>query len=179
MKSAVKSEYIEVVDNIESANIIYLIHSNIDEQFKQKHKGKLFNQFPFETCITMKNYIVRLLYGVFGEVDNMQTTYELDTELDSFMGEFMLNKQKKRDNLWIIKHINLARSMDMVVTDNLALIQKISQQTPRIAQKYIERPITRFNKKIDLRYIFLVKSVDPVDIYLYQKFWVRTANREF
>jgi len=34
MKSAVKSEYIEVVDNIESANIIYLIHSNIDEQFK-------------------------------------------------------------------------------------------------------------------------------------------------
>ncbi len=49
------------------------------------------------------------------------------------MGEFFKREEEGRNNLWIIKHPNLARSIDMTVTDNLLLIIKMTENTPRIA----------------------------------------------
>jgi hypothetical protein len=57
----------------------------------------------------------------------------LEVELDAFMGEFFKREEEGRNNLWIIKHPNLARSIDMTVTDNLLLIIKMTENTPRIA----------------------------------------------
>ncbi len=57
----------------------------------------------------------------------------MEVELDAFMGEFFKREEEGRNNLWIIKHPNLARSIDMTVTDNLLLIIKMTENTPRIA----------------------------------------------
>ena len=35
------------------------------------------------------------------------------------------------------------------------------------------------NKKVDFRFIIVVKSFDPLEIYLYEKFWIRSANKDF
>ncbi len=53
----------------------------------------------------------------------------------------------------------MARSMDMVVTDNLDTIIRLLESGPKLAQKYIDNPLTLRKKKIDLRYVLVVKSV--------------------
>jgi tubulin--tyrosine ligase-like protein 12 len=53
----------------------------------------------------------------------------------------------------------MARSMDMVVTDNLDAILRLLETGPRLAQKYIHKPLTLRGNKIDLRYIVLVRGV--------------------
>ena len=53
----------------------------------------------------------------------------------------------------------MARSMDMVVTDNLDAIIRLMESGPKLAQKYIHRPLTINRKKIDLRYVIALRSV--------------------
>lgn len=69
--------------------------------------------------------------------------------------------------------------MDMIITDNLSLIIKSMETGPKIAQKYIERPVLRKERKIDLRYILLVRSVKPLSLFLYKHFWVRSSNNPY
>ena len=47
----------------------------------------------------------------------------------------------------------------MVVTDNLDAIVRLLDTGPKLAQKYIENPLTINGKKIDLRFIIAVRSV--------------------
>ena len=30
-----------------------------------------------------------------------------------------------------------------------------------------------------MRFIFLVRSINPIDIYIFKKFWIRSANNEY
>lgn len=78
-----------------------------------------------------------------------------------------------------MKPPNMARSIDMVITDNLSLIIKSMETGPKIAQKYIEKPVLRKGNKVDLRYILLVKSVNPLIMFLYKHFWIRSSNNKY
>lgn len=69
--------------------------------------------------------------------------------------------------------------MDMVITNNLSTIIKNMETGPKIAQKYISNPVLRQGRKIDLRYILLVKSVNPLTMFLYKHFWVRSSNNPY
>jgi tubulin--tyrosine ligase-like protein 12 len=50
---------------------------------------------------------------------------------------------------------------------------------PRLAQKYIHKPCTLRKKKIDLRFVVMLRSLDPLEVFLYKVFWIRTANNTF
>lgn len=73
----------------------------------------------------------------------------------------------------------MARSMDMIITDNLPLIIRNMETGPKIAQKYISKPVLRRGRKVDLRYILLVKSITPLSLFLYKNFWIRSANNDY
>lgn len=73
----------------------------------------------------------------------------------------------------------MARSIDMIITDNLPLIIRAMETGPKIAQKYISKPVLRKGKKVDLRYILLVKSISPLTLFLYKNFWIRSANNDY
>lgn len=54
--------------------------------------------------------------------------------------------------------------------------------TLQIASRYISEPVL-FNRddvgwvKFDVRYIVLLKSVSPLELYVYDVFWLRFANK--
>lgn len=76
------------------------------------------------------------------------------------------------NNLWILKPWNMARTIDTSITDNLSAIIRMMETGPKICQKYIEHPALFKGKKFDLRYVVLVRSIDPLEIYLTEIFWV-------
>ena len=103
-------------------------------------------------------------------------TYNLETQLAEFVGEYRKREEEGLDNLWILKPPNMARSMDMIITDNLPLLIRAMETGPKLVQKYIERPVLRRGMKVDFRYMVFVKSIAPLTIFLYKHFWIRSAN---
>lgn len=66
----------------------------------------------------------------------------------------------------------MARTIDTTVTGDLSAIIRLMETGPKICQKYIEQPALFKGRKFDLRYVVLVRSMNPVEIFLYDVFWV-------
>lgn len=75
--------------------------------------------------------------------------------------------------------------MDTHITDNIKQIVRLPATGPKIAQKYIERPVlfsrqeVEGSVKFDIRYVILLKSVKPLKAYIHRKFFLRFANHPF
>jgi tubulin--tyrosine ligase-like protein 12 len=182
VRENVKSEKFEITLNIEEADIAWL---NTDF-FKLKENGINFkknvfkNQFPFENIVTMKNHIVDLIQNNLGLTPFFNLTYNQETQLAEIIGNYYYNQENNYDNTWILKPINMSRSMDMVVSNNLEEIIRSLETGPKICQKYISNPFLLNKKKFDLRFIVLLKRLVPLELYFYSKrFWVRSANKEY
>ena len=85
----------------------------------------------------MKHNLAETVQNVFGNTPFLMRTYNLEKNLAEFIGDYKRRENKGEDNLWILKPPNMARSMDMMITDNLSLIIKAMETGPKIAQKYI------------------------------------------
>ena len=106
----------------------------------------------------------------------MQETYDLEYHLPVFIGSFYDREKRGLENTWIVKPSNMARSIDTWVTNNVEQVCRLMETGPKIAQKYIDRPITFQGRKIDLRYVVLVKSILPLEIYVTNEFYIRFSN---
>jgi len=73
----------------------------------------------------------------------------------------------------------MSRSLDTWITNSLDSIIKVMETGPKICQKYLTRPLLINGKKFDLRFIVLLKSVSPLKVYVYDRFWVRSSNNPF
>jgi tubulin--tyrosine ligase-like protein 12 len=69
--------------------------------------------------------------------------------------------------------------MDIWVTRNLDQIVRLVETGPKVAQKYITKPITFNKKKIDLRYVVVVKSILPLQVSVHDEFFIRFSNNDF
>jgi tubulin--tyrosine ligase-like protein 12 len=104
----------------------------------------------------------------------------METQLSECIGHFFYNEERGIDNSWILKPVNMTRSMDMIVTDNIDQIIRNVETGPKICQKYLNKPFLYKNRKFDLRFIILLKKLVPLELYMYDKvFWVRVANKDF
>lgn len=110
-----------------------------------------------------------------GSPEWLQPTYNLETHLSQLIGDYYIREQDRLNNLWILKPWNMARTIDTTVTDNLSAIIRLMETGPKICQKYIEHPSLFKGNKFDLRYIVLVCSICPLEIFLSDVFWVRTS----
>lgn len=102
----------------------------------------------------------------------MHPTYNLESHLSQLIGDYYARKRDGMNNLWILKPWNMARTIDTTVTDNVSAIIRLMETGPKICQKYIEHPALFEGKKFDLRYIVLVRSVKPLELFLADVFWV-------
>jgi tubulin--tyrosine ligase-like protein 12 len=142
-------------------------------------QGKWINQFPNEICIVSKDNLANTIQCAWGVVPWLQETYDLKLQLSIFYGAHKRKERLSLENTWIIKPPNMARSMDMVVTNNLDIITRLVETGPKIAQKYIEWPLTLRKKKIDFRFVVIVRSIEPLEVFLYKIFWIRSANIDY
>jgi tubulin--tyrosine ligase-like protein 12 len=128
----------------------------------------------------MKNNLTDLIQDEIGLNSYFNLSYNMNTSLAEIIGNFLHNEKFNCDNSWILKPTNMARSMDMTVTNNLDEIIRNVETGPKICQKYLERPLLLNNRKFDLRFIIVLKSLVPLEVYFYSKmFWVRSANKNF
>ncbi|OIT03544.1 PREDICTED: tubulin--tyrosine ligase-like protein 12 isoform X1 [Nicotiana attenuata] len=154
----------------------------IDEETKKAaglNDEQYINQFPFEACLVMKHHLAETIKKAHGLVEWLQPTYNLETQLTQLIGDFHQREREKLDNLWILKPWNMARTIDTTITSNLSAIVRLMETGPKICQKYIEHPALFQGRKFDLRYIVLVRSMNPLEIFLAEVFWVRLANNTY
>ncbi|XP_047246073.1 tubulin--tyrosine ligase-like protein 12 isoform X2 [Girardinichthys multiradiatus] len=116
--------------------------------------------------------------------DWLPETFNLQTELPQFIKHFRLRQHRGEDNHWICKPWNLARGLDTHITNNLNYIIRQRESTPKVVCKYLEDPVLFSREevgmvKFDIRYMLMLRSVQPLRLYVYDVFWLRFANRPF
>ena len=113
---------------------------------------------------------------VYGAPAWIQSTYDMETEMAAFIGDYLVRQKEERNNLWIMKPWNMARTIDTSITDYLPALIRLAETGPKICQKYVEHPALFQGKKFDLRYIVLVRSLKPLKIFLSNVFWVTSLS---
>lgn len=186
----------EIVNNEDQADILwYTSHFKEYKELSIRSPNVFVNQFPFENVLTIKDLLSivcrrkadKKSYDP-GTLETyptwLPTTYNLSIELVQFVTYFEQRESMGLDNHWICKPWNLARGLDTHITKNLFHILRLPSTGPKIAQKYITNPVLyerlEIGKvKFDVRYIVMLKSVNPLRVFVYKNFFLRFANKEF
>lgn len=188
-----KDERFELVDSEDEADILWYIDHFRDFEKLSDTPDKLVNQFPYEYVITVKDLLCMTCRRHKNDDDDddnnddhwFPITYNLKIEVQHFLSYFQQREKKGLDNYWICKPYNLARGLDMYITNNIDLLMRMPETGPKIVQKYITNPVL-FHRddigervKFDIRYVLLLKSSKPLIAYAYKQFFLRFANKSF
>ena len=69
----------------------YIFH-NLDippKELEISYKEKFYiNQFPYEACVVNKKNLAHTIQSVFGDTKFLMRTYDLETQLQQFLGDF-------------------------------------------------------------------------------------------
>ncbi|CAF0732666.1 unnamed protein product [Didymodactylos carnosus] len=181
-----------ITDTKENADILF-IRTHFKTYNELFFTSQFVNQYPFENVITIKDLLAIVCRRLSPGIDRttlksypewLPTTYNLTYELSKFISYYQQREQKNLDNHWIIKPWNLARSIDTHVTKNLNQIVRLAESGPKVVCKYIEKPLLFYrdgvgNVKFDIRYIVLLHTIQPLKLFVYEKFWLRFANKPY
>ncbi|XP_053112679.1 tubulin--tyrosine ligase-like protein 12 [Hemicordylus capensis] len=171
----------------EEADILYnFSHFKDYRKLSEERPHVLLNQFPCENLLTVKDCLASISRRVGGSEGPkwLPRTFNLHTELPQFISYFQHRERIGEDNHWICKPWNLARSLDTHITKNLNNIIRQRENIPKVVSKYIENPVLFHLEdvglvKFDIRYVVLLRSVQPLRLYVYDVFWLRFSNRLF
>ncbi|KAI4802867.1 hypothetical protein CesoFtcFv8_026105 [Champsocephalus esox] len=177
----------QLTEDKEEADIIWgYTHIKDYRKLSEERPHVMLNQFPCESIITVKDCMAAVARRAKcgQQPDWLPETFNLHSELPQFIKHYEQRQQRGNDNHWICKPWNLARGLDMHITNNLDYIIRQRESTPKVVCKYIEDPVL-FNReevgmvKFDIRYMLMLHSVQPLRLYAYNVFWLRFANRPF
>lgn len=178
----------EIADDVDKADILwYTEHYKDYLQLSNSSPEKFVNQFPYEYVLTVKDLlcITGRRYSKTQKAPWLPITYNLVNEIGNFVSYFEKRAENGEANYWIIKPYNLARGMDIHITNNLNYIMRLPVTGPKIAQEYLTNPVLFYREdclgkvKFDVRYVILLKRVNPLDVYVYKNFFLRFANKPF
>ncbi len=93
----------------------------------------MINQFPFENLVTVKDLLAVVSRRIEDSKTWLPITYNLAYELPKFISYFKQREKNDEDNFWILKPWNLARSIDMTITNNLNQIIRSQETGPKVS----------------------------------------------
>ncbi|CAF3022304.1 unnamed protein product [Rotaria socialis] len=183
----------QLVEDLSHADIIFTRKHFKDFKNLCENTQQFINQYPFENIINIKDLLAIICRRTSSSIDKetlqsyplwLPTTFNLTYELPKLISYFQHREKKNLDNHWIVKPFNLARSIDTHVTKNLNSIIRLAESGPKIVCKYIDKPLLFHREesglvKFDIRYIVLLRSLEPLKVYVYEKFWLRFANKPY
>uniref|UniRef100_A0A8C3ADZ3 Tubulin tyrosine ligase-like family, member 12 n=1 Tax=Cyclopterus lumpus TaxID=8103 RepID=A0A8C3ADZ3_CYCLU len=177
----------QLTEEEEEADIVWIYtHIKDYRKLSEERPHVMLNQFPCESIVTVKDCMAAVARRAGGgsRPEWLPETFNLQSELPQFVKRYQQRQQRGEDNHWICKPWNLARGLDTHITNNLDYIIRQRESTPKVVCKYLEDPVL-FNReevgmvKFDIRYMLMVRSVQPLRLYAYDVFWLRFANRPF
>ncbi|XP_054911404.1 tubulin--tyrosine ligase-like protein 12 [Poeciliopsis prolifica] len=176
-----------LVEEEDEADIIWNYdHIKDYRKLSQERPHVMLNQFPCESIVTVKDCLAAVARRLKGgpTPDWLPETFNLQTELPHFIKHYQLRRLRGEDNYWICKPWNLARGLDTHITSNLDCIIRQRESTPKVVCKYLHDPVLFSREevgmvKFDIRYMLMLRSVQPLCLYVYDVFWLRFANKPF
>ncbi|KAH9525039.1 Tubulin--tyrosine ligase-like protein 12 [Bulinus truncatus] len=185
----------EIVDNPDEADVLwYFQHFHNFSELSQSQPHCLINQFPCENVVTVKDLLAIVARRAGNATERecfnsnpnwLPVTFNLQTELTKFVSYYQHREKRGLDNLWICKPWNLARGLDTYISKNLSQIIRLSESGPKVACKYIENPVlfhradVNGDVKFDVRYLVLLTNTKPLQLFTFEVFWLRFANRPY
>ncbi|CAJ1361603.1 unnamed protein product [Effrenium voratum] len=84
-------------------------------------------------------------------------------------------------NVWVLKPGSSSKGSGVLCMDSLPeVLQHCKKASNRIVQKYIERPLLLFSgRKFDLRQWVLVRSFQPLKVYMFSSCYLRLCNEPY
>lgn len=144
-----------------------------------------------ENWLTCKDALATMIDDTHGRVPWFPESYRICKESGEsgslrnnflpFLGAFL----RDRGAPWIIKPASEARSRGIVVSAELnvllAAIYNIlnSGGNVCVACRYVSRPVLLKQHKFDLRFVIAVRSSEPLELFVYDYFFVRRALKEY
>ena len=175
------SDKFVVTNDPQEADLLWLTKLQQSDFTNIYATGKLLNQIEGERYITCKDYLYTTCTQYMGEVDWLPETYILSDENDifRFLKRHQYLKEHSESTTFIVKAFNLTRAASMVVSNSTSEILKHASGQYRLAQRYIWNPLNIFGCKFDLRFIILLKSVKPFELFVYKVFWPRLSPKKW
>ncbi|OHT13046.1 Tubulin-tyrosine ligase family protein [Tritrichomonas foetus] len=176
------SDKFEVVETPAEADIQWwgLKDINVGERLLET-KGVYYNQIQNEKHITCKDLLYETCLEYMGPVPWLPETFILSEgeQVAKFLETHRKLKESNQSPAWVVKAFNRSRAEYMLVTESPSEVLRHSSIEPRLTQRYLWNPLLIFGLKFDLRYIVLLKSVKPMELYMYKVFWPRLAPKRW
>ncbi|NXM61328.1 TTLL3 monoglycylase, partial [Illadopsis cleaveri] len=163
----------------------------------EQHLGVLEHQdidrdtpSPCRTCIAWDRFL-REYYRVAHEGGRLMLSKEQREQCQDVLRRLEEQLPQLRIegklNVWILKPSAKSRGRGIVCTTRLEEVLELSQSRTGssapvcewVVQKYVERPLTIFDTKFDIRQWFVVTDWNPLTVWFYRDCYLRFCSRPF
>ncbi|MCH9743374.1 MAG: tubulin--tyrosine ligase family protein [Gammaproteobacteria bacterium] len=178
------------VDTPEQADLIWM-RKGYRPWYQRLKSHQLINHVPNEKVMTNKGHLTRHLNERPESKKFYKESYRLyePQDMQNFMQAL---EQSDKQDIWILKPVDLSKGRGIhIVTDCQPLIdyfvknavselvEKTIAKKKYIIQRYITDVLLLDGRKSEFRVYFLIKCLDPFEVYLYDEGVVRLCTTPF
>ncbi|MCF6807954.1 tubulin--tyrosine ligase family protein [Thiotrichales bacterium 19S9-12] len=202
-RNALLDKPFQITDNLHSADLIW-VRKNHRQYYELINANQCFNHIPGERALANKGDLAKHLKHYELTTQNTvpsslklsefyQETYRLSdkADLNTFLKK--IPSKDHKSNLWIFKPTGQSKGRGIHITWELNRIKQLlskhnykqkiyfdKQHAYRyIVQRYIQNPLLLNNKKSEIRIYWLIASLDPLIIYLFNQGTVRLNTKDY